>query len=184
MGTCFFVGKMPKATVIKKGQKYGRWQVIREVDVQPPPGKRRRSYLECRCLGCGDVHQVLATSVTSGRSTQCAKCRGTNHGEKVRAVYDGTLCQIRISATQQELLKTLYGSNHRPVGYGVRKAIAAYRKNMADHYVASIPADEPMVGTTVAISQRDKEWLKETHNTLHHGIYCAIRYFLSHSTKN
>lgn len=183
MDACFFIGKMPKPYVVKKGQKYGRWQVIRSIEVQPPPGKRRRSYVEARCLGCGNIYQVLTTSIVSGRSTQCASCRASNHGEKVKVVYDGVPCQIKISSAQQELLKSLYGNRHRPVGYGVRKAIAAYRKNMADYYVSSIPAEEVMVATTVSISQRDKDWLKETHNSIHHGIYCAIRYFLSHATE-
>jgi len=52
------------------GNKYGKWEVIEEIN----PGMLRRRLYRCRCE-CGNESEILGTYLRRGRSKQCANCR-------------------------------------------------------------------------------------------------------------
>jgi hypothetical protein len=56
--------------------------------------------------------------------------------------------------------------------------LAHYRK-LLEPLKTVIPAGEIMVPTTVAIKERDRDWLKNNHRSIHEGIYAAINYHLN-----
>lgn len=68
---CWECGR--KTTGIKNtkdltGQKFGKWTVIKRVDLD----SKRVKYL-CRCE-CGNESVVIGTTLSSGQSTKCRKC--------------------------------------------------------------------------------------------------------------
>ena len=172
---------MPKSfsEVVKKGDRHGHWKVLHPyVAIEPPPGKRRRHYSECRCMKCGKVEVVLTTSIVCGKSTQCTSCRHASHGDKVRATPNGISVQIKLSVNQRHLLQKKFGQGKCRIGLGLRTCIASYCK-LLEPLKTVIPAGEIMIPTTVAIAERDRDWLKNNHRSIHEGIYAAINYHLT-----
>lgn len=129
-------------------------------------------------MKCGDIYPVLTTSMVTGRSTQCANCRSRAHGEKVRSSPDAKSCQIKISVRQRDILSEMFGGDRRAIGRGVRKSVAIYRK-LAEPYPVDIPTDESFAPTTISLDVGDKDWLRDNHKSIHHGIYSAIDYYLN-----
>ena len=173
---------MPKtySQTVKKGDRYGHWKVLRQAFIEPPPGKRRRHYSECRCMKCGKLEVVLTTSIVNGKSTQCQNCRYASHGDKVRTTPNGISVQIKISVNQRNLLQKKFGRGKCRIGAGVRTCIANYRK-LLEPLKTLIPAGEIMIPTTISIDERDRDWLKANHTTIHQGIYAAINYHLNNN---
>lgn len=170
---------MPQTYSIKKNARYGHWKVVEpNIPMRHEDGKRKRHYCSCKCMKCGDIYPVLTTSMVSGRSTQCAPCRAREHGSKVRTTPDGISVQLKISVRQREILSEMFGGDRRAVGHGVRKALAVYRR-LVEPKLVDIPMDETFAPTTISIDAGDKDWLKANHKSLHHGLYCAIDYYLN-----
>lgn len=169
---------MPQPYKIKTGERYGHWKVLEMLSLESLPGKRRRHYCKARCMKCGNVYRVLTASLVSNRSTQCSDCRYRCHGEKVRVAKNGVAIRFKISADQHSKLVDLFGGNRNSAGRGVRKAISVYRKLEAP-FPTDIPLDEKLFPTSMSIDRGDAEWLEQNHNSIHHGIYSAVHFFLN-----
>lgn len=61
---------MNKNTILKPGDRFGLWTVIKEA--APAPKSKERRYL-CRCE-CGRESEVRVQKLLSGKSTCCGKC--------------------------------------------------------------------------------------------------------------
>jgi len=59
------------------GQKFGRWTLVARLGYQG--GSHSMGRVKCEC---GATHDVVATNVTSGTSTQCASCAGKEKAKK------------------------------------------------------------------------------------------------------
>lgn len=92
---------------------FGRWTVLRRSEKR---SRGVRCYWECRCE-CGNVRDVLTTSLTSGSSTGCEECRLRSlHDEKTKYPWAEWLSgrkftvdsQAEYGITPQVLRQSLY----------------------------------------------------------------------------
>lgn len=51
---------------IKPGQHYGKWEVLGPAE--------KPYYVQCRCMGCGKIQNVLASALLNGKTFQCREC--------------------------------------------------------------------------------------------------------------
>ena len=79
--------------VVKRGQRYGRLTVIREVQATGAGGRRYRAAL-CRC-DCGQHAVPRISSLTSGDAQSCGCSRGQPRYEQKHCPVCGTLAMIR-----------------------------------------------------------------------------------------
>ena len=75
-----------KRVEVKKGDKFGHWTVIEEVEVRITKGGEKRRMILCKC-GCGEEISVLLSNLNRGISTQCKACgnREKNEKRKIKA---------------------------------------------------------------------------------------------------
>ncbi|SNY19276.1 hypothetical protein SAMN06265827_10592 [Orenia metallireducens] len=82
---------MPRKIKVNKGDRYGRWTIIKEVEKLV--GSRR---FLCKC-DCGTVKEVSLTHMRNGRSKSCGcykKKKVTKHGEGHSRLYQ-IWCDIK-----------------------------------------------------------------------------------------
>jgi len=79
--------------VVKRGQRYGRLAVIREVQKTGPDGRRYRAAL-CRC-DCGKQVTPRISSLKVGDAQTCGCSRGPSKYEQKHCPVCGTLAMIR-----------------------------------------------------------------------------------------
>jgi hypothetical protein len=79
--------------VVKRGQRYGRLTVIREVQTTGAGGRRYRAAL-CRC-DCGQHAVPRISSLTSGDAQSCGCSRGQPRYEQTYCPVCGTPAMIR-----------------------------------------------------------------------------------------
>lgn len=66
--------KLPTIS-ISPGDKYGHWEVIREVERKRTKGGLSLRRVLCRCTACGVTEDVvLFTNLRQGNSTMCKSC--------------------------------------------------------------------------------------------------------------
>jgi len=53
-----------------EGQIFGKWQVI---SYEGCPDQKK-SYYNCRCMGCGKILRVRSDKMKAGTSTRCTAC--------------------------------------------------------------------------------------------------------------
>ena len=117
-----------------RGQQFGRWFVLERA--VPTTAKHSRTYWKCRCA-CGTEHIVQGLTLTSGRSVQCRRCRGSSpvdmtgkqiHGWTVVGPAEGRtgsywLC--RCQCGYEAVLNGVYLRSQKPQG-----CAACYNKRM------------------------------------------------------
>jgi hypothetical protein len=81
------------AHVVKRGQKYGRLTVVREVQKTGADGRRYRAAL-CRC-DCGKHVTPRISSLTSGDAQSCGCSRGQPRYQRKHCPVCGVLAMIR-----------------------------------------------------------------------------------------
>jgi hypothetical protein len=79
--------------VVKRGQRYGRLAVTREVQTTGADGRRYRAAL-CRC-DCGKQVIPRISSLTSGDAQSCGCSRGQSRNEQKHCPVCGVLAMIR-----------------------------------------------------------------------------------------
>lgn len=77
---------MGKRIEVKAGEKFGRWQVLKEVSPHPTSGNRM---IYCQCQ-CGSLATVRLADMVTGRSKSCGCIsieRTTTHGLSSKRLY-------------------------------------------------------------------------------------------------
>lgn len=93
----------PKSKVIDMtGQKFGQWTVLKFARI----GKDRKAIWECRC-SCGNIKEVVGTSLRNGESTSCGCIRS-----KTEVLIATILDEHKISYKPQYIFDDLRGKRN------------------------------------------------------------------------
>ncbi|MEE0515235.1 MAG: hypothetical protein UC961_06230 [Emergencia sp.] len=54
-----------------EGKTFGKWKVL---SYEGCVGGKK-SFYQCRCMGCGQIYSIRADRLTCGRTNRCLQCR-------------------------------------------------------------------------------------------------------------